>query len=122
MKLVSIGEASRRTGLSIETLRFYEREGLTPGPVARDAAGRRAYSEEDLEWLLMTARLRLTQMPISRIRRYADLVRQGASSIPERLEMLADHERAVRAQIAELQSALAAIDRKVADYRMAATA
>ena len=93
MKLVSIGEASRRTGLSIETLRFYEREGLTPGPVARDAAGWRAYSDEDLEWLLMTTRLRLTRMPISGIRRYADLVRQGASSIPERLDMLAGHAR-----------------------------
>ncbi|WP_206609328.1 MULTISPECIES: MerR family DNA-binding transcriptional regulator [Dermacoccus] len=37
---LTIGEASRRTGLSIDTLRFYEREKLLPAP-ERSATGRR---------------------------------------------------------------------------------
>ena len=44
---LSIGEAAQRTGLSIDTLRFYEREGLLASPVER-VSGRRVYSEQQV--------------------------------------------------------------------------
>jgi MerR family mercuric resistance operon transcriptional regulator len=37
-----IGEAARQSGVNIETIRYYEREGLVPPP-ARSASGRRLY-------------------------------------------------------------------------------
>ena len=41
------GEVAERTGLTLDTLRYYEREGLI-GPINRAPGGRRRYSEDDL--------------------------------------------------------------------------
>lgn len=43
MKALRIGELSKRTGVGIETIRFYEREGLLEQP-ARLPSGHRQYS------------------------------------------------------------------------------
>ncbi|MFD8558370.1 MerR family transcriptional regulator [Streptosporangium canum] len=48
---LSIGQVAERTGLSVHTLRFYEREGILANPVSRGPGGRRFYSESDVEWL-----------------------------------------------------------------------
>lgn len=50
MSSLTIGAVARRTGLSAETIRFYEREGLLPPP-ARRASGYRQYSEVDVRRL-----------------------------------------------------------------------
>ena len=42
---MKIGELARQTGLSVDTLRFYEQEGLFAGPIRRNAAGRRLYTD-----------------------------------------------------------------------------
>jgi len=45
MKTLSIGQVARRTGVGVETVRFYEREGLLEEPPRR-ASGYRQYPEE----------------------------------------------------------------------------
>src|SRR5438105_14399177 len=45
--LMSIGEASRRSGFTIKALRFYERRGILPPP-SRGPNGYRVYCETDL--------------------------------------------------------------------------
>src|SRR5258708_35797684 len=45
MEILSIGEVARRAGVGIETVRFYEREGLLEEPPRR-ASGYRQYSQE----------------------------------------------------------------------------
>lgn len=45
-----IGELAQLTGLTTETLRFYEQQGLI-GPARRSANGYRSYSEQDLQQL-----------------------------------------------------------------------
>src|SRR5215472_13012352 len=45
MEILSIGQVARRAGVGVETLRFYEREGLLEEPPRR-ASGYRQYSEE----------------------------------------------------------------------------
>jgi MerR family copper efflux transcriptional regulator len=42
------GELAKRVGVNVETLRFYEREGLLPSP-ARTRSGYRQYEKRDLE-------------------------------------------------------------------------
>ena len=68
---LSIAEAARRTGVSVHTLRYYERAGLVVTTVDRTAGGRRRYQQQDLNWITVCARLRATGMPIKTIRRYA---------------------------------------------------
>ncbi|MDQ1494354.1 MAG: hypothetical protein QOG69_837, partial [Actinomycetota bacterium] len=48
---LSIGQVAAQTGLSVHSLRLYEREGMFASDVGRDEAGRRVYSRWDVEWL-----------------------------------------------------------------------
>ena len=114
--LLTIGEVAERTGLSVHTLRFYEQEGLFIEPIPRTAGGRRMYSDQEIEWLGVCSKLRSSGMPLPDIRRYVELVRGGESTVQERFTVLRAHEDRVRAQLAELQDALATIEFKVALY------
>jgi len=111
----SIAEAARRSGLSIDTLRYYERIKLVDPP-ARDAAGRRAYSDDDLGWLGFLTKLRLTGMPIKMMREYAQLRHRGDTVAGRRRAILVEQRESVRARIAELQSCLDILDYKIDNY------
>lgn len=113
---LSIGEVSARTGLSTHTLRFYEQEGLFVDAVRRDAAGRRTFTEHEVGWLRVCAKLRSSGMSLPDIRRYAELVREGPGNEAERFDILRQHEAKVRQQVADLQEALAVIRAKVSLY------
>src|SRR6201992_2661347 len=112
----SIGQVSDLTGLTTHTVRFYEQEGLFFAPVRRNAAGRRVFTAEEVEWLKVCMRLRSSGMPLPEIRRYAQLVRHGDGNEPERLELLRRHEANVRQQVADLQEALDIIHHKAELY------
>jgi DNA-binding transcriptional MerR regulator len=114
---LTIGQAAGRTGLSVHALRFYEREGLLASSVARTADGRRAYSEDDLEWLDLCIKLRSSGMPLAAIRRYAELVRQGEGNEPDRLTILREHQQRLTDQIDELTACLEMISFKVQIYQ-----
>ncbi len=111
---LTIADAARTSGLSVHTLRYYERAGLI-GDVDRATSGHRRYSEADMAWVETIRCLRATGMPIARIRRYAELVRSGGNE-RERLALLEEHREAVRAQLAEVQGHLAFVERKIATY------
>ncbi|MFD6399766.1 MerR family transcriptional regulator [Nocardia sp. NPDC060249] len=111
----SIGQAADRSGLSRDTLRWYERIGLM-GYVGRDHTGNRRFSDRDLEWLALIARLRLTGMPVADMIRYAELVRAGEQTYPARLEMFRQTRSDVLDKIAELQQTVAVLDYKIAVY------
>jgi DNA-binding transcriptional MerR regulator len=111
----SIGEFSNMTGMSIHTLRYYEKEKLiTP---ARQDNGRRSYSENDVRWIQFIKRLKATNMPIKEIRKYADLRAKGDSTLVERLEMLTKHRTALKDEITKLNEHLENLDNKIAYYR-----
>lgn len=112
----TIGGVSELTGLSTHTVRFYEQEGLFAAPVRRDAAGRREFTAEEVEWLKVCTKLRSSGLPLSAIRRYAQLVGEGSGNEAERLELLRQHEATVQQQVADLQAALDVIHHKIETY------
>jgi DNA-binding transcriptional MerR regulator len=114
---VTIAEAARRTGVSVHTLRYYERAGLVVSPVDRTSGGRRRYRELDLKWIIICTKLRATGMPIAGIRRYAELVAAGPGNEAERLALLEAHRADVLARLAEIQENLKTIDYKIEVYR-----
>lgn len=113
---LTIAQAAERTGLTADTLRYYERDGLMLAPIGRSRVGHRRYGDQDLAWIDLITRLRSTGMPIRDVRRYADLVRAGEGNEIERLEMLRSHRRHVLDQLAEVTEHLGAIDRKIGIY------
>ena len=114
---LSISEASRATGVSAHTLRYYERAGLMLDSVDRAESTHRRYSERDIDWVVLLTRMRGTGMPIRLIRRYAELVRAGDGNEEERLALLEEHRRGVLRQLEEVASNLEAIDNKIRIYR-----
>jgi DNA-binding transcriptional MerR regulator len=114
---LTIGRVAEQTGLSVHALRFYEREGLLAEPPQRGRNGHRLYSEDDVEWLNLCTRFRTAGMPLSTIRRYADLVRQGPGNEADRLALLRRHQDEVASQIRELTECLDVITYKVNLYQ-----
>jgi DNA-binding transcriptional MerR regulator len=111
----AIAEAAHRSGLSIDTLRYYERIQLIDPP-ARDSGGRRAYTDEDLAWLEFLTRLRTTGMPIRMMREYARLRHQGNASATRRKQILIEQRAEVLDRIAELNSCLDVLNYKITNY------
>ncbi|MDX3850013.1 MerR family transcriptional regulator [Streptomyces sp. AK02-01A] len=113
---LTIGEAAAACGLSVDTLRYYEREGLTASPADRAPSGQRRYFARDLGWLAGIIMLRGTGMPIRDIREFTELCRREGNEA-ERLAVLEQHREHVLEQLAETRGHLAAIERKINFYR-----
>ena len=103
------------TGLSRDTLRYYERIGLLP-PVRRNASGHRRYSRADLNWIEQLMRLRQAEMPIRQIETFAALQRQGAISTGQQYALLEAHRQALTARCKELARCLIVLKQMLPRY------
>jgi len=113
----TIGEAAHLTGLSVHALRFYEREDLLVGVVPRTTGGRRRYTRLDIDWLGVCTSLRATGMPLTKIKEFAALVREGPGNEADRLELLREHQARVQQQIEALTTGLDLVRWKIEVYR-----
>jgi len=114
--VVALSDVVARTGLSADTLRYYEREGLLP-PVARSTGGQRRYTQKDLDRLSFLLHLRATGMPVATMRRFAALRLDGEAGRPGRLALLFQHRTSVRRRVADLRRNLQSIDQKIDRHR-----
>ena len=108
-------ETATRSGFTIDTLRYYEREGILP-PVTRTAGGHRVYTDADLDLLAFLRCLRETGMPVERLRRYGQLCRSD-DTLPERLALLEEHAETVERQLADVLAQQRRLAEKVNWYR-----
>ena len=109
-----IGGFAKRTGLSMHTLRYYEKEGLIMP--RRNEAGRRVYGDGDIAWIDFIVRLKETGMPIREIQTYARLRDEGEATMPERLDMLKAHRAAICEKIKKWEANLVKMDKKIGIY------
>lgn len=112
---IGIAELSHRTGLSKDTLRWYEREGVIP-IVERDASGYRAYDEATARIIELVVRLRRTGMSVQDSRSFAAMVGEGASSHGRRMALLEQHREHVVADLARVKEDLTAVENKISHY------
>src|ERR1700758_2442244 len=98
---LSIGELSRRSGVNVETIRYYERIGMQPA-AARTAGGRRTYAETDLRIFAFIRRSRELGFSLDEIRALLRLGAPGTATCAEVKEIAAQHLQAIRAKIADL--------------------
>ncbi len=97
----TIKDLSKRTNLSPNTLRYYEKEGLLPD-IKRTKGGIRHYSQENLEWIGLITCLKNTGMSIKQIRQFVDLSLQGPETLKERCELLKTHKQEIERHIEEI--------------------
>lgn len=112
---LSISDVSDATGLSQDTLRWYEREGMFPR-IARGGDRRRKYSEDDIGRIMLLVKLRRTGMSVHDMQRFVQLLAGGAETHQERMTLLLEHRIKVLSQLEQVQSDLAAVDVKIAYY------
>jgi DNA-binding transcriptional MerR regulator len=111
----TIGEFSAISGISIFTLRYYEKENLiVPNRLGN---GRRVYNDADVSWIQFIKRLKDTRMPIKEIQKYALLREKGNSTLEERMLMLEKHRSILEKEIASMQEHLSKLDDKIDYYR-----
>lgn len=113
---LSIADVSARTGLTRDTLRWYESEGLIPA-VPRNSAGVRRYDEAGVRMIDLLVRLRRTGMPVAVMRDFVTMVGQGARTHGRRMRLLQDHREEIESRIRELADDLDAVDVKIGHYR-----
>ncbi len=106
--MFAIGQASQQSGVKIETIRYYEREGVVPKP-GRSAAGRRLYSSEEVAKLRFVKRCRSLGFPISIIQTFLSLTAKGDRSCGEVKSMAENHLADVSAKIENLIQLRAAL-------------
>lgn len=113
---LSIQQFATRTGLSADTLRYYEKIGLLRH-VARDASGFRVYGPRDLEWVGFILRLKDTGMVLDDIIRYAELRERGDSTLAARQALLEDHAARLQDLLERDREHLTALQAKIELYR-----
>jgi len=111
----TIQRAAAETGLTADTLRYYERIGILPG-IGRSQSGHRRFTDDDMGWIKLVQCLRATGMPLEDLHRYAELVQEGEHTAGERLRLLEDHKCRIEAELADLMVALDLVDTKIAGY------
>lgn len=105
--MVLIGEAARRSGVGVETIRYYERTGVVPAP-GRSASGRRAYREQDISRLRFIRRCRDLGFPLSDCKSLAGLAGDGLACTQAQ-QLGRKHLEAIQAKRAELDRLEAAL-------------
>lgn len=109
---MKIGEFSKKTGLSIYTIHYYEKIGLIKKN-PKDKSGHREYSEHDIEWVLFISCLKATEMTLEQISHFISLREKGDSTVPQRISIMQAQREKLVEKISILNSRLAHIDYKL---------
>ena len=113
--LYTMLQTCKETGMTYQALKFYCNEGLVPN-VKRDKNNRRVFDERDIQWIGSLTCLKKCGMSIQEMKAYLALCLQGERTIPQRKEMLAQKQAALRETMRELEESIAYIDWKQSFY------
>jgi MerR family mercuric resistance operon transcriptional regulator len=100
--LITIGKLSEKTGVNIETVRYYEKIGLIPKPY-RSEGGNRLYNMEQAKRLAFIKRCRELGFPLDTIREFLKLVDEKNLTCAEIADISQHHLEDIRAKIRDLK-------------------
>ncbi|MFC9467845.1 MULTISPECIES: MerR family transcriptional regulator [Streptomyces] len=114
MTTLTPAAAADRTGVSLDTLRYYEREGLI-GPIRRSTGGHREYTEDDVFWIGLVTCFREAGLGIADLREFVAVLR-AEHTAQERVAFLHERRAALEERVAALRKAMRVLDEKIAYY------
>ncbi len=112
---MTIAEVSEKYGISPDTLRYYEKEGLLP-PVKRTAGGIRDYGESDCGWVEFIKCMRSAGLPVEVLAEHVNLFMQGDHTAEQRKGILIEQREKIREKIEELKAVEKRLDYKISNY------
>lgn len=116
----SIKEAAQITGVTINTLRYYDNEGLIPN-LKRTPAGYRVFYDIDLEVIRTIQIFKKSGMAIKDIKEYLELFLAGEATQVDRQQLLLAQRGKLLEEQARLNETLAKLDSLI-DFNQKATA
>lgn len=114
----TIGEVSKKSGLSISTLRYYDEQGLFLY-LKKDSKGNRIFDDNNMSALLLINCLKNSGLKIKEIKNFMMLCTQGNSSLKERYNFFINQEKRIKEEISKLEHSLDLIHYKQWYYEKA---
>jgi DNA-binding transcriptional MerR regulator len=116
MIYMNIKAVSEKTGVTADTIRYYERIGLIP-PVKRNKNGVRDFDDEDIRWIEFSRQMRKAELSIEALIEYIEMFKDGDdSTIPARVEILSNERDELQKRIDLMQSAIERLNFKINNY------
>ena len=112
---MTIKEAAKKTGISIDNLRYYERIGLVP-EVPRTESRIRNYDEMAIHWIEFAMRFKKAGVSLEAIREYIQLALHGESTKEARREILLETKAGLEKKLHDIHATLDVINYKVDTY------
>ena len=112
---MTITEASKKFGLSSDTLRYYEKIGLLPN-VSRNKNGIRIYSNEDCRWIEFIKCMRNAGLSIESLSKYIILFHEGDKTINERKNLLKDQMELLLEKKKSIDETIMRLEYKINNY------
>ncbi len=112
---MQISEVAKEFGLTTDTLRYYEREGLI-GPISKGENGIRNYTEEDIKRIQFVKCMRAAGLEISFLKRYLQLFEGGDKTVKERREILVEQRKILKEKLDAMQEAYNRLNYKIDLY------
>ena len=109
---MKIGELASRAGCDVQTVRFYEREGLLEAPV-RDASGYRRYEDRHLTQLGFVRHLRSLDIPLAEVRQLLAHAARPDQTCAQVNDLLDGHIALVKRRLRSLR----ALEKQLVDLR-----
>ncbi|MBL8522726.1 MAG: Cd(II)/Pb(II)-responsive transcriptional regulator [Betaproteobacteria bacterium] len=100
---MKIGEIARLTNTPVETIRYYEREGLLLAPDRADN-GYRTYGQRELERLALIRHCRALDMPLAEIRVLVDFIDKPRRNFHEVDLLVEEHLKRVKARLKSMRA------------------
>ena len=101
--------------ISEDTIRYYEKIGITP-PIKRNTSGIRTFDEEDIRWIEFVKQMRRADIPIKMLTEYLALFRQGNQTIEKRKALLRNQIEEVETRIVAMNQGLERLKYKLNNY------
>ncbi|WP_052350653.1 MerR family transcriptional regulator [Paenibacillus gorillae] len=113
MAKLGIAEVSKNSGLSYDTIRYYEKIGLIPRAVRKEN-GQLEFDAIILDRLFFINCLKRTDMPLKEIQRYMNSVNKQESE--NCYEILKEHRRSIESQMNVINETLKIINYKIDNF------
>ena len=98
---MQIGQMAKKAGVSVQTVRYYERQGLLPDP-GRKASGYRIFGDRDLSRLLFIRQAKKLGFSLEEIREILHMREHGQCPCGIALRLAEQHLQSVERQIQQL--------------------
>lgn len=117
MEGMSIKQFSQLTGITADTLRYYEKIGLLP-PVPRTESGIRSYDANSFAWVQLIQQLKASGLMLEEIQEYIRLARAGNATLEKRKSLLFHSRQALQQKLLHMQGLLNKANDLLANYEM----